>query len=269
MYLAKHEHGNRVCVATPALESGLVEAYLGVEFKRKFPTGPEAFNEIRNRIEKAIHSEGEVPLVDTVTSLARAIDKSDHYTANHSEAVSRLAMQLAREIRLSSKEVEEIGRAGILHDIGKIGVPDRILYKRARLTPEEYAIMKSHSVRGQEILEPLKVEIVQRIGLMVRHHHEMFNGNGYPDQLKSYDIPLGARILTVADCFDTMVSERAYKKARSVVDAMAELLNCSGTQFDPELVEAFLRSLKLYGDPRLSEAQTPVSNLVLEHSAVL
>ena len=250
MYLAKHENGNGVRVATLVPESGQVEAYLGVEFKRKFSTGPETFNSIMNRLEKAMTAESDVPLVDTLTSLARTIDLSDHYTRDHSQAVSRLASQIARQLGLSDEEIAEIRRAGILHDIGKIGVPDHILYKPAALTSEEFAIMKSHSVKGQEILEPLKVPAIQRIGLMVRHHHEMFNGRGYPDQLKGEEIPLGARILTVADCFDTMVSERAYKKARTLDEAIAELLRCSGAHFDPALVDAFLKSFETHGDPR-------------------
>jgi hypothetical protein len=105
-------------------------------------------------------------------------------------------------------------------------------------------------VKGQKILEPLQVEAMQRICHMVRHHHEMFDGRGYPDKLQGDQILLGARILAVADCFDTMVSDRAYKPARSYEEAFAELRRCSGTQFDPRLVEAFLESLRIYGDPR-------------------
>jgi diguanylate cyclase (GGDEF)-like protein/putative nucleotidyltransferase with HDIG domain len=251
MYLAKHENGNRVRVASLISESGQVEAYLEVEFKRKFSTGPEAFDQILNRIEKAIqNSDGNISVVDTVTSRARALDCSDHYTQNHSQAVSRLAGQIARQLGMPGDEVEEIRRAGILHDIGKIGIPDFILYKPALLTAEEYEIMKTHSVKGQKILEPLQVEAMQRICHMVRHHHEMFDGRGYPDKLQGDQILLGARILAVADCFDTMVSDRAYKPARSYEEAFAELRRCSGTQFDPRLVEAFLESLRIYGDPR-------------------
>jgi diguanylate cyclase (GGDEF)-like protein/putative nucleotidyltransferase with HDIG domain len=268
MYLAKHEQGNRVRVAQATPDSSQVEAYLGVEFKRMFSTGPEAFNQILNRIEKALKSEGEVPLVNTVTSLARAIDFSDHYTRYHGQAVSRLAVQIARQLGLSEQEIEEIRRAGILHDIGKIGIPDIILKKPGRLTPEEYTIMKTHSVKGQRILEPLKVEAFQRICLMVRHHHEMFEGRGYPDQLKSENIPLGARILTVADCFDTMVSERAYKKALTHEEGIAELHRCSGTQFDPKLVKAFLASLEIYGDPRLYPSQDKEEDVRVEEIVI-
>jgi HD-GYP domain-containing protein (c-di-GMP phosphodiesterase class II) len=159
-------------------------------------------------------------------------------------------------------EVKEIRRAGILHDIGKIGIPHLILYKPAHLTAEEYEIMKTHSVKGQMILEPLQADAMQRICHMVRHHHEMFDGRGYPDKLQGDQILLGARILAVADCFDTMVSDRAYRTARSYEEALVELRRCSGTQFDPKLVEAFLESLRIYGDPRrrppLEEDDMPI-----------
>ncbi len=266
MYLAKHESGNRVRVASLTSEFGQVEAYLGVEFKRKFSTGPEAFDQILNRVKKAIqNADGNISVVDTVTSLARAIDCSDHYTRNHSQVVSRLARQIARQLGMPSDEVEEIRRAGILHDIGKIGIPDTILYKPARLTVEEFEIMKTHSVKGQKILEPLQVEAMQRICHMVRQHHEMFDGRGYPDKLQGERILLGARILAVADCFDTMVSERSYKTARSYEEAFVELRRCSGTQFDPRIVEAFLESLRIYGDPRrrppLEEEDMPIEEM--------
>jgi len=267
MYLAKHETGNRVRVASLTSESGQVEAYLGVEFKRKFSTGPEAFDQTLNRIQKAIqNADGNISVVDTVTSLARALDCSDHYMRNHSQVVSRLAGQIARQLGMPGDEVEEIRRAGILHDIGKIGIPDIILYKPARLTAEEFEIMKTHSVKGQKILEPLQVEAMQRICHMVRHHHEMFDGRGYPDKLQGEQILLGASILAVADCFDTMVSERAYKTVRSYEEALVELRRCSGTQFDPKIVKAFLESLRIYGDPRrrppLEEEDMPIEIMV-------
>ena len=167
---------------------------------------------------------------------------------------------------MPSDEVEEIRQAGMLHDIGKIGIPDFILYKPALLTAEEFEIMKTHSVKGQKILEPLQVGAMQRICHMVRNHHEMFDGRGYPDKLEGEQIPLGARILAVADCFDTMVSKRAYKTVRSYEEAFAELRRYSGTQFDPKIVEAFLESLRTYGDPRtrppLEEEDMPIGEMV-------
>jgi HD-GYP domain-containing protein (c-di-GMP phosphodiesterase class II) len=148
------------------------------------------------------------------------------------------------QMRLSEAEIEEIRHAGMLHDIGMIGIPDNIVCKPDRLTPEEFEIMKSHTVKGETILKPLNSEVCQRICRMVRHHHESFDGQGYPDNLKGEGIPIGARIIAVAEAFDAMVSARAYKKARTVEEALAELRRCRGTQFDPMVVDAFLRLIE-------------------------
>jgi len=161
-----------------------------------------------------------------------------------------LAAQLSILSGLPEVEVEEIRLAGIVHDIGKIGVPESILNKPALLSDEEFEIMKSHAVLGDKILEPLKVRSTERIRRMVRHHHEFVDGRGYPDALRGDKIPLGARILAIADAFDTMVSERAYKKGRNFEEAVVELRRCSGSQFDAGLVEKFVRLLQTQGDPR-------------------
>jgi diguanylate cyclase (GGDEF)-like protein/putative nucleotidyltransferase with HDIG domain len=259
IYLAKHRNGNQVRLASLALESGqseweqqLLEAYLGVTVKRLFSTGPETFNHyLRSFQRQPWKADGEGPsLLETVTALAFAIDAKDHYTQGHSQSVARLAAEIARELGLGNAEVEEVRVAGILHDIGKIGVPEIILNKPAHLTMEEFDLMKSHAVLGEKILEPLKVKAIERIRRMIRHHHEMFDGSGYPDHLKGEAIPLGARILTVADCFDTMVSQRAYKRGRTSEEAVAELRRCCGTQFDPVPVGALIRVLAVGEESR-------------------
>ena len=259
MYLAKHQQGNRVRVASLTVASAqaewegkLLEAYLGVTMKRMFSTGPEAFDHYLERFQDVmLKGNGDAPsLMDTVTALAFAIDAKDHYTQDHSRSVSRIAAQIARQMNLPDSHIEEIRLGGIVHDIGKIGVPESVLNKPSRLTSEEYAVMKNHAPLGAKILEPLKVKAIERIRGMVRHHHEMIDGTGYPDRLKGEQIPLGARIITVADCFDTMVSERAYKPGRSIDKAVEELHRCRGTQFDPEIVAAFVRALENVGDPR-------------------
>lgn len=252
MYLAKHEKGDRVRVASSPVsgngewEQELLQAYLGVAVKRMFATGPEAFNQYFQRFQQATQdSDGEeLSLLDTVTALAFAIDAKDHYTQGHSQSVARLATQLARHVGLPESDLEEIRLAGILHDIGKIGIPESVLNKPSRLTEEEYRVMKGHTVLGDKILEPLKVRAIQRIRRMVRHHHENFDGQGYPDGLRGEEIPVGARILAIADAFDTMISRRAYKEGLSVPEAAAELNRCRGGRFDSELVDAFLNSIK-------------------------
>jgi putative nucleotidyltransferase with HDIG domain len=201
-------------------------------------------------------------LLDTVTALAFAIDAKDHYTQGHSQSVSRIAAQIARQMGLPDSLVEEVRLGGILHDIGKIGVPESVLNKPTRLTAEEFELMKSHALLGARILEPLKVKSIERIRGMVLHHHEMVDGKGYPDHLIGEKIPLGARIISVADCFDTMVSERLYKAGRTMEEALEELRRCSGTQFDPEIVAAFARSLETPGDsePPPGKIEEPTIN---------
>jgi diguanylate cyclase (GGDEF)-like protein/putative nucleotidyltransferase with HDIG domain len=252
MYLAKHHHGNCVRVATPDAAAGkgqwerqLIEAYLGVAVKRMFATGPEAFNQYFQRFQQEAQKAGDegLSLLDTVTALAFAIDAKDHYTQGHSQAVSRLAAQMARHLGLNEAEVEEIRLGAILHDIGKIGVPEALLNKPSTLTPEEYEIMKSHTILGWKILEPLKVKSIERIRGMVRHHHERYNGKGYPDGLSGDMIPLGARIISIADSFDTMISRRVYKEGVPVADALEEIQRASGVHFDASLVSAFIESL--------------------------
>ncbi len=258
MYLAKHENGNCVRVAmayagSPASvrQQELLHAYLGVAVKRLFSTGPEAFNQYFDRLRQATEG-SESPalsLMDTVTALAFAIDAKDHYTQGHSQAVAQLASQIGKHVGFSEEELEEIRLAGILHDIGKIGVPESLLNKPARLTVDEFEIMKNHAPLGAKILEPLRVTAIERIRRMVRHHHERFDGKGYPDGLKGEEIPVGARILTIADCFDTMISDRVYKKAQPLQEVVDELRHARGQQLDGALVDAFFQTLEVHGYP--------------------
>jgi putative nucleotidyltransferase with HDIG domain len=230
-------------------DEGLL-AYLDVAVKRMFSTDPGAFSQYRHRLERMLRGpDGESPsLLDTITCLAYAIEARDPFTQRHSKEVSRWAAQIATQMRLSEAEIEEIRLAGLVHDVGKIHVPDPLLVKPTLLTAEEYELVKSHAAWGAKIVEPLKLIAIERI---VRHHHEAFDGQGYPDCLRGEQIPFGARIMTVADAFQAMVSARPYRKARPVEEALAELQRCRGTQFDPLVVDAFLRSLQsLSGQPR-------------------
>ncbi len=255
MYLAKHQRGNSVRMAAmhpgavqSSWEAKLLEAYLGVTMKRIFSTGPEAFDHYLERFQAPPATSREAPsLLDIVTALAFAIDAKDHFTQGHSQSVSRIAAQIAQQLGMAEPLVEEIRLGGILHDIGKIGVPESILNKTSSLTPAEYEVMKTHAVLGEKILEPIKTRVIDRIRTMVRNHHERIDGTGYPDGLKGEAIPLAARIIAVADAFDTMVSARAYKSGRSIAEAMEELRRCGGTQFDPQVVEALAHSIEHAG----------------------
>jgi diguanylate cyclase (GGDEF)-like protein/putative nucleotidyltransferase with HDIG domain len=253
MYLAKHQGGNSVVSADhyriseqKQWQRHVLEAYLGVTIKRLFATGPEAFDEVYHRLEQVVDSLGApgewqelpTPVLETVTSLAFAIDAKDHYTQGHSQNVARYCLLLARHLNLPEKEVEEVRLAAVLHDVGKIGVPERLLNKPGPLDAEEFEQMKQHSVLGAKILEPLRS--IQNIQKIVRHHHERWDGSGYPDGLKADAIPLASRMIGIADAYDTMVTERTYKRSRNRQEAYEELRRCAGAQFDPRLVDAFL-----------------------------
>lgn len=180
--------------------------------------------------------------MDTVHSLLAALDAKDHYTQAHSAAVSRWATLIAKELSLSPKEIQDIKHACQLHDIGKIGIHDQILTKPGDLTPEEWAEMRLHPTIGAKILEPLT--FLDQTRLMILQEHERYDGTGYPNRLKGEEICLGARIVAVADAYDAMVSQRPYNTPLSRQAAVVELVRCKGTQFDPRVVEAFIRVLE-------------------------
>jgi len=222
----------------------LQEADPGVAMKKMFSTGPHTFSRYRRRFEQM------KPLLGLPPTFGFLVEANGPYPRGHSQAVSWLAIQIARQAGLSQAEIEEIRLAGLVHDIGKLDVPLHVLNKPAPLTAEEFEIMKSHAARGAKILEPLNVNAIERI---VRHHHERYDGKGYPDGLAGDKIPLGARIVAVTECFEDMVSDQPYKSARTFEDALAELRRCSGTQFDPKVVIAFLDWLQIHGDPRAQQ----------------
>lgn len=176
----------------------------------------------------------------TIKTLISTIDARDHYTHSHSEKVMRYAVAIAKELKLNQKEIEQIREACELHDLGKIAIQDYILTKPDKLSREEWALMKLHSLKGAEILSPLG--FLDGVIDLIRQHHERFDGKGYPDGIKAERISLGARIMSVADAYDAMISTRPYKKRPlTKKEAILELKNNSGSQFDPHIVKAFLK----------------------------
>jgi len=176
----------------------------------------------------------------TIKALAAAIDAKDPYTCGHSQRVMEYALMGSGNLSLSREQLETLEYAGILHDVGKIGITDNILQKPGQLTPEEWDIMRQHSSIGANILK--SVVFLEQARKLILHHHERYDGGGYPDGLKGEDIPIGARLLGVADAFDTMTTDRSYRVSSSVDHALGELGRCSGTQFCPVVVDAFVSS---------------------------
>ncbi|WP_298268064.1 HD domain-containing phosphohydrolase [Geobacter sp.] len=177
--------------------------------------------------------------INTVASLANAIDAKSPWTKGHSERVMRISARIATEMGLPEEMVERVRLGGLLHDIGKIGVIEAVLEKPAILSEDEFPPLRSHPEKGVAILAP--IEQLRDVLPAILHHHERFDGSGYPHGLKGEEIPLSARIVAVADSFDAMVSERPYKKGYGIGEALAELRACAGSHFDPQVVECFCR----------------------------
>ncbi len=194
------------------------------------------------------HQELRTAYVQTIRALAEAVDAKDAYTRGHSERVGVYASKIARQMGFAKEFIERVYIAGLLHDVGKIGVRDAVITKPDRLTPEEYAEIKQHPEIGAKILEP--VDFLADVVPCVRHHHEWYDGSsgGYPDRLAGDKIPLPSRIILVADTVEAMTSDRPYRKALPMDIVITELTKYSGSQFDPVCVDAFLTVLEREGD---------------------
>ncbi|HEX3629189.1 MAG TPA: HD domain-containing phosphohydrolase [Candidatus Dormibacteraeota bacterium] len=182
----------------------------------------------------------------TIEALAAAVEARDPYTHGHTRRVEEYAAIMAKAIGCPDEEVSALHRASVLHDIGKIGIEDMILRKQGRLEPDEEIRMQRHPVIGVDMLQG--IDFLEPVLPLVRHHHERWDGNGYPDQLREDEIPLGARILAVADALDAMTSDRSYRPARTFEYAKTEILKGSGSHFDPEVVTAFIKSQRAIED---------------------
>ena len=182
----------------------------------------------------------------TIGALAEAVDKRDPYTAQHSHRVKAIAVDIGRVMRVNDAELEALEWGGLLHDVGKIGVPDRVLLKQDRLDRDERMLMNSHPVKGAQIIAPV-TKLAPELPI-IRHHHEWYNGSGYPDRLIGDEIPKLARILHVADAFEAMTSARPYRMTPLTPEqAVAELRKFAGVQFDPVVVDAFVKTSHVDG----------------------
>ena len=179
--------------------------------------------------------------LDTIRALAAAIDAKDPYTKGHSERVAKMSVALAQELNLPGRDIENIEFTALLHDVGKIGIADSILGKNSRLTDEEYDKIKEHPLMGAKIIEP--VDFLKNSSKAIYYHHEKYDGKGYPEGLKSEEIPILARIIAVADAYDAMGSDRPYRKKLNMDEILKELKDQCGKQFDPEVVKALISIL--------------------------
>ncbi|SDG44236.1 HD-GYP domain-containing protein [Desulfosporosinus hippei] len=175
--------------------------------------------------------------LDTVEALVQALEAKDKYTSGHSARVGKLAVAIGEAIKMSEEKIEFLKYAAVLHDVGKIGVSEMILNKEGKLIDTEWEAIRSHPVIGQTIIKGIK--FLFDIGQVVRHHHERFDGKGYPDGVQGEEIPLESRIIAVADTYDAITSDRSYRKGSTHSEAIAELKRVAGTQLDPKLVEVF------------------------------
>ena len=174
------------------------------------------------------------------------IDAKDHYTNGHSFRVAAYAKGMAKKLNYRFNDAEQLYFAGLIHDVGKVGISETIITKPGKLTDEEYATIKAHAQLGGDILKGIRqFKIFEQVA---RSHHERYDGNGYPDKLRARSIPYEARIVTICDTFDAMTSDRSYRKALSDEKALQELIDNKGTQFDPELVDTFLELYHSYPD---------------------
>jgi len=195
---------------------------------------------INDRLETSLQDLEDYSL-GTLQALVSAVDAKDSYTASHSLSVTDYSVAIGRRMRLSSQELTDLERASLLHDVGKIGIPESVLLKPARLTAEEFEHVKQHSESGAQIIE--SIPFLRTLVPVVRHHHEHWNGGGYPAGLERESIPRLARILAVADAFDAMTSDRPYRPGMRLAAARQEMSRFRGIQFDPEVVDALFEAL--------------------------
>lgn len=239
-------------VSLPILLDEQVVGVLNLSYKdgakgRKFsPTDLDFLTTLANHAAASINNaqlfeELRGNYFSTIQALAAAIDAKDPYTHGHSARVAEYAIAAAKELDMTMGEMEVIQAAAYLHDVGKIGIPEPILTKPGKLTDAEYEIIKTHPEISARIISPVNFQ--GEVVSIVRHHHERIDGHGYPDMVRGDKIPIEARILAVADSFDAMISVRPYRPPRSLEDAKMELIRCSGTQFDKEIVRAFIKAV--------------------------
>lgn len=223
--------------ATEKISQGNLNNKVPVETRDEIGVLAVSFNKMTESLLQTTLSKKEM-FIGIIESLSNAIDAKSPWTAGHSQRVTRYAIDIGKELGFAEKELKDLELVGLLHDVGKIGTYENILNKPGKLADEELKMIRQHPSKGVEILSPIKH--LKDIIPAIKYHHEFYNGTGYPEGIKGEAIPIFAKILSVADTVDAMLSDRPYRKGKSMDEVLAELKRCSGTQFDPKVVEAFL-----------------------------
>ena len=203
--------------------------------------GKESVEKMKEKLSRMENRTNQI-LLESILAFAKAVEARDYYTGKHSENMVSIATKICKALRLTSEEIDDIQHAAILHDLGKIGVPDKILHKRNKLTREEYEKLKKHPQIGAEIVRD--IHFLKEVVPIVLHHHERFDGFGYSSGLQAEEIPLGARIIAVADVYQALISDRPYRRAYPKEEALRIIQEGSRTQFDPEIVNVFLKIMR-------------------------
>jgi diguanylate cyclase (GGDEF)-like protein len=230
---AKADGGNKIYSSQDTKKEKRAEVSEGAR--------PEGVKYLKDKIDN-LTKRANQNLMAAVFAFAKTIELKDHYTGSHVEETVYYSREIARELDLPKVETEQVKQAAILHDLGKIGISERILLKKGKLTKKEFAEIKKHPVIAADIIRP--IHFLKEIVPMVLHHHERWDGKGYPTGLKGEEIPIGARIIAIADVYQALTSDRPYRKAFSKKEAVRIIKNGSGTQFDPKVVDVFLKVLK-------------------------
>jgi diguanylate cyclase (GGDEF)-like protein len=234
-------------ILNKAKEFGGNRVYSSMDIKKQKSAVSETRNErsdiklLKAKIDK-LTKRANQSLVEAIFAFAKTIELKDHYTGEHVEMTVKYAKDIARRLGLSSLEVEQIGQAAMLHDLGKIGISENILLKKLKLNKKEFEEIKKHPQIGADIIRP--VQFLHNLIPSIFYHHERWDGKGYPNGIKGEEIPIGARIIAIADVYQALTSDRPYRKAHSKKTAIKIIKDSSGTQFDPRIVDIFLKILQ-------------------------
>jgi HD-GYP domain-containing protein (c-di-GMP phosphodiesterase class II) len=234
-------------ILTKVKESGGNNVFSYIDFKRERQSSGEKKDDVadvgllKDRIDR-LTKEANQSLIEAVLAFAKTLEVKDHYTGEHVEKTVLYATEIARALNLSREEIDRIKQAAILHDLGKIGISEKILLKKSKLSKEEYEEIKKHPRIGVDIIRP--IQFLHALIPLILYHHERWDGKGYPHGLKGQDIPIGARVIALADVYQALTSDRPYRKGYSKEEAVKIIQDGAGSQFDPEIVKVFLKILE-------------------------